>query len=433
MISTKFLSNRTTSFLINNVLSNFNCGSSGSGSGYYIQQQLNFRTSTKKKQLIKQKEREKIRKIEEKKKDNILIRENVNLKLIPNTDLVYEKESPKLNVLIGDKATNLLRESTRLQWHNRLKKTTSNLPYQQQQQQTISKNKEFKNTETDEKLLESFKNKKIGQFKQLKPKRGSTKLDIIRNEVKKDIERFFESKLKLIASAKTEKSFLPPTLPEVAFIGRSNVGKSSLINALTQRGLAKASLKPGTTQSINWYELGSTLYLVDLPGYGFAFAKNETIESWGDLTQSYLLNRGSSLKCVFVLLDARHGFKDSDRTLLKNLDRSKVKTHIILTKADLVPQEELVKRHHLVSEEVKTNYYHSVLPIVTLSSKSYAGISDLSKIIKTMKLLKKPVVTPPPPQLNNNNDDPKKKTIKTIVEKAKKKEKLKVLIPKMKK
>ena len=135
---------------------------------------------------------------------------------------------------------------------------------------------------------------------------------------------------------------LPPAgLPEVAFAGRSNVGKSSLINALTGRGqLARISRTPGRTQQINLFDLGGRLTLVDLPGYGYAQAPKPTVEAWQRLMRAYLRGR-ASLRRTCVLVDARHGLKDNDRAFMALLAETAVAFQLVLTKADLVRPAEL--------------------------------------------------------------------------------------------
>ncbi|MBK0398148.1 YihA family ribosome biogenesis GTP-binding protein [Limibaculum sp. M0105] len=122
--------------------------------------------------------------------------------------------------------------------------------------------------------------------------------------------------------------------PEVCFAGRSNVGKSSLINALTGRkGIARASNTPGRTQEINYFALGARGYLVDLPGYGFAEAPIAKVERWQALLRAYLAGR-VTLARAFVLIDARHGIKKVDHEIMELLDRSAVSFQCVLTKAD---------------------------------------------------------------------------------------------------
>ena len=130
---------------------------------------------------------------------------------------------------------------------------------------------------------------------------------------------------------------LPPAdRPEVCFAGRSNVGKSSLINALTGRkGLARASNTPGRTQEINFFTLGESHYLVDLPGYGYAEAPVDVVRRWQDLLRAYLAGR-ANLRRAFVLIDARHGAKAVDAEIMDLLDKAAVPFQVVLTKADKV-------------------------------------------------------------------------------------------------
>ena len=125
-----------------------------------------------------------------------------------------------------------------------------------------------------------------------------------------------------------------PDRPEVCFAGRSNVGKSSLINALTgRRALARASNTPGRTQEINYFTLGERGYLVDLPGYGYARAPLDKVAKWQDLLRQYLAGR-VTLARAYVLIDARHGVKPVDHEIMALLDRSAVSFQAVLTKAD---------------------------------------------------------------------------------------------------
>lgn len=128
---------------------------------------------------------------------------------------------------------------------------------------------------------------------------------------------------------------LPPAdRPEVCFAGRSNVGKSSLINALTRRkGLARASNTPGRTQEINYFDTAGAGYLVDLPGYGYAEAPRQKVAAWQDLLRAYLAGR-VTLTRAFVLIDARHGVKPVDHEIMELLDRAAVSFQVVLTKID---------------------------------------------------------------------------------------------------
>ena len=144
---------------------------------------------------------------------------------------------------------------------------------------------------------------------------------------------------------------LPPAdLPEIAFAGRSNVGKSSLINALVgQKYLARASNEPGRTREVNFFVLDERLRLVDLPGYGFARASKKSVDKFQNLGRSYLRGR-PNLKRVYLLIDARHGLKKVDTEALDALDLAAVSYQIVLTKADKIKPHEVEK---LVAETAK--------------------------------------------------------------------------------
>ena len=172
---------------------------------------------------------------------------------------------------------------------------------------------------------------------------------------------------------------LPPMASlEVAFAGRSNVGKSSLINALTGRnGLARTSHTPGRTQELIFFEgpEKAGLRLVDMPGYGYASAPKAKIASWTELIHKFLRGR-SSLARVYVLIDARHGFKDVDLDVLKTLDKSAVSYQVVLTKADQVKPAELTVK---IAETAAALAKHpAAFPhVLATSSHSGAGMPEL--------------------------------------------------------
>ena len=179
-------------------------------------------------------------------------------------------------------------------------------------------------------------------------------------------------------------SGLPPgDRLEVCFAGRSNVGKSSLINALTNRkNLARASNTPGRTQEINFFAVGETRYLVDLPGYGYAEAPLAIVAKWQALLKSYLAGR-ANLRRVFVLVDARHGVKDVDEQILRLMDRSAVTFQVVLTKVDKISQVEKAA----VIEQVKgalTKHVAAYPEIIVTSSEKGEGIETLRAVIATM-------------------------------------------------
>ena len=153
----------------------------------------------------------------------------------------------------------------------------------------------------------------------------------------------FSQECAFVAGAATFDRLPPSELPEIAFVGRSNVGKSSLINALTGRKtLARTSNTPGRTQQINFFRLQDALMLVDLPGYGYARASKENIARWTDLIFAYLRGR-PTLRRVCLLIDARHGLKDTDVDVMKDLDSAAVSYQIVLTKCDKVKDGPLAR------------------------------------------------------------------------------------------
>lgn len=160
---------------------------------------------------------------------------------------------------------------------------------------------------------------------------------------------------------------LPATdLPEVAFVGRSNVGKSTLINALTGRsGLAKTSNTPGRTQQLNFFNLGKQVIIVDLPGYGYAKVPKEMVDKWVRLLKRYLAGR-PQLQRVFVLVDSRHGLKDSDLEMMNLLDKTAVTYQLVLTKADKITKAEQAKR--VTEAQAALAKRPAAFPVVMLTS-----------------------------------------------------------------
>ncbi len=177
--------------------------------------------------------------------------------------------------------------------------------------------------------------------------------------------------------------FLPdPNVPEVAFAGRSNVGKSSLLNALTNRnGLARTSNTPGRTQELNFFDIGQSengppaFRLCDMPGYGFAKAPKEMVKKWRFLINDYLRGR-QVLKRALVLIDSRHGIKDVDRDVMKMLDDAAVVYNIVLTKADKIKPTELEAVKARTEAEAKTRPAAHPLVLAT-SSETGFGMAEL--------------------------------------------------------
>lgn len=173
------------------------------------------------------------------------------------------------------------------------------------------------------------------------------------------------------------------TFPEVAFAGRSNVGKSSLLNALVgHKALARTSNTPGRTREVNYFLLNDSAWLVDLPGYGYAKAPKTEVAGWNRLIEDYLRGR-ASLKRVFLLVDSRHGLKNSDEPTLELMDTSAVSYQAVLTKTDKVKSGELDK---IVEQTAKTLARHPAAhpEIIATSSRKATGLSDLRAAILTL-------------------------------------------------
>ena len=174
-------------------------------------------------------------------------------------------------------------------------------------------------------------------------------------ELEEAARKLFSGPVSFLKSA-PELRFLPdPIAPEIAFAGRSNVGKSSLLNRLTNRSaLARTSNTPGRTQELNFFEVGEPLRLrlVDMPGYGFAKAPKDTARKWRFLVNDYLRGR-QALKRTLLLVDARHGLKDVDREVMKMLDEAAVSYRLVLTKADQIKASELAEVQHATEAEAR--------------------------------------------------------------------------------
>jgi GTP-binding protein len=188
--------------------------------------------------------------------------------------------------------------------------------------------------------------------------------------------RLFAQPCRFVAGIADLARLPPAGLPEVAFGGRSNVGKSSLINALTgRRQLARISQTPGRTQQINLFDLGGRLILVDLPGYGYAQAPRPTVEAWQRLVRHYLRGRSALLRTC-VLIDARHGFKEVDRRFMTMLGEAAVVYQVVLTKVDQVAAGELSDLTATIAAELERKPgAHPEL--IATSARSGAGIEAL--------------------------------------------------------
>ena len=168
--------------------------------------------------------------------------------------------------------------------------------------------------------------------------------------------------------------------PEIAFAGRSNVGKSSLINALLERkALARTSNTPGRTREINYFALGDQLYVVDMPGYGYARASKKQVQGWNRLIHQYLRGR-ATLSRVFLLIDSRHGIKPNDRGIMEMLDEAAVSYQIVLTKLDKLKKAEQEK---IVPDIQKHLVRHPAAcpQVIATSAHGRNGLADLRLVI----------------------------------------------------
>jgi len=188
--------------------------------------------------------------------------------------------------------------------------------------------------------------------------------------------KLFAGSCTFVSGAASLESLPPVSLPEVAFAGRSNVGKSSLVNALTgRRSLARTSSNPGHTRQINFFDLASRLLLVDLPGYGFAQVSKSIKETWQDLASAYLRGR-PTLKRVCLLIDSRHGVKDADRETMKSLDAAAVSYQLVLTKTDRLTAAEVERAVAAAEGEARKHgaAHPTALPT---SSETGTGLAEL--------------------------------------------------------
>ncbi len=202
------------------------------------------------------------------------------------------------------------------------------------------------------------------------------------DDIAERARKLFAGPIDFLKSAPSLQFLPDPTAPEVAFAGRSNVGKSSLLNALTNRnGLARTSNTPGRTQELNFFDVGKPLRirLVDMPGYGFAEAPKDMVKRWRFLINDYLRGR-AVLKRALVLVDARHGLKPVDHEVMDMLDAAAVSYHLVLTKADKVKRTAL---ETVFQETVRQAAKHPAAhpTIFTTSSETGSGMPELRTAI----------------------------------------------------
>ncbi len=201
---------------------------------------------------------------------------------------------------------------------------------------------------------------------------------VFSEEAIESARKLFAGPIAFLKSAPGLEYLPDPDVPEIAFAGRSNVGKSSLLNALTGRnGLARTSNTPGRTQELNFFDIGSPLAfrLVDMPGYGFAKAPKDVVKKWRFLINDFLRGR-QVLKRTLVLVDARHGLKDVDHEILDMLDKAAVSYRLVLTKADKIKATELATVLEATAAEARK--HPAAHPqILSTSSETGLGIAEL--------------------------------------------------------
>ena len=207
-------------------------------------------------------------------------------------------------------------------------------------------------------------------------------------DLAEEAAKLFSGRVEFLLSAPQLKFLPEPEFPEVAFCGRSNVGKSSLINAVTGRkAIARASVTPGRTQELNFFEVGepTQFRLVDMPGYGFAKAPVKVVEKWRGLVKTFLRGR-VPLKRTLVLVDSRHGLKDSDRDMMKMLDEAAVGYRLVLTKADKIKASALETVAAKTTEEARK--HPAAFPQLHITSAEKGmGIAELrAAILRDVRL-----------------------------------------------
>eukprot|EP01117_Protostelium_nocturnum_P014820 TRINITY_DN5680_c0_g1_i1.p1 TRINITY_DN5680_c0_g1~~TRINITY_DN5680_c0_g1_i1.p1 ORF type:complete len:456 (-),score=131.94 TRINITY_DN5680_c0_g1_i1:8-1375(-) len=327
--------------------------------------------------------------------NRIEIKDNLDIPIGSNTNKSIQQEErgevkkEEEQEKKSSKWENRMREIERTQWHKRQKVTSNSSGNNSgsnsikgsggsgNSNKLISKNQQFKMIQPDVHFVKEIARLNVARQKKM-DKKGP-----------KSTFAPFQSKtshsFKYLGKAQQPSSFFPNDKPEVAIIGRSNVGKSSFLNAIADQYISRTSAKPGMTQSVIWIGFGNNLYLVDLPGYGFSLVNEEKKELFRQLYREYFLQR-THLQLTLLLLDGRHSIRESDFEMIEVLEKCKRKYQIVLTKCDLVEAGELARRATLIKQELIQKYRHShhfVDNVLFVSSYSKNGIDEMRQYIES--------------------------------------------------
>ncbi len=198
--------------------------------------------------------------------------------------------------------------------------------------------------------------------------------------LRKETERLFRQPSVFVKGVVNAAGLPDDPIPEVAFAGRSNVGKSSLLNAMIGRGsLARTSNTPGRTRELNYFRLGDTLHIVDMPGYGYARAPKAMVAGWQRLVYDYLRGR-PQLERVFLLIDSRHGIKPNDRDAMTLMDKSAVSYQLVLTKIDKLKRQELEQVTSATLSEIAK--HPAAFPeLIATSAEKRTGMDELRQAV----------------------------------------------------
>ncbi|CAO3589513.1 unnamed protein product [Absidia cylindrospora] len=253
---------------------------------------------------------------------------------------------------------------------------TDNSNYGATTTEQLSNRQKFKQIDPPLRLYEKLERLGFGTLRRTK------RYQFVRQQKTKDKHLVPDPEYKLpllsfFAGAKTPASFPSENLEEIGFVGRSNVGKSSLLNSLASTTIVRTSDKPGLTQQLNFYSVGRLFSMVDMPGYGFAFVDDDQRKQWRHLMETYI-NERKTLKRVYVVIDARHGLKLADMDFLKMLDMKRVKFQVVMTKCDLQVLPTLARRIMVVQDNIH-GFRNALKDVLVVSSKTGAGVNQMRK------------------------------------------------------